>query len=113
MMGCDRCEERGGPFPICSVCGLYKPPVGRAVADAMANGMCDRDCPGYFADPRPKDLWPGERRGDAFPCVHCSECGGTGRIRGCNCGGVDIGIGVMHEPGCGTCEVCQGSGIKP
>jgi len=46
----------------CSVCGKRKGPSGRAVPDEMANGMCDRDCDGYYEEPDPGDLWPGERR---------------------------------------------------
>jgi hypothetical protein len=46
----------------------------------------------------------------------CESCGGSGEIavNGCTCGGVDIGVGEMHEPGCGReqCHACGGSGKR-
>jgi hypothetical protein len=44
----------------CTVCGKRKKPVGRAAALEMANGLCDQDCPGYYKEPVPGSLWPGE-----------------------------------------------------
>ena len=46
----------------CVVCGLRKKPRGRDAPLAMANGLCDHECPGYDRDPEPHDLWPGETR---------------------------------------------------
>lgn len=46
----------------CTVCGLRKKPVGRSAAAEMANSLCDHECPGYYADPKPGCLWPGETR---------------------------------------------------
>ena len=48
----------------CRVCGLRKLPIGRAAPLAMANSLCDHECPGYRDDPWPGSLWPGERMGD-------------------------------------------------
>jgi hypothetical protein len=49
----------------CEVCGRTKKPHGR---DTMDNGMCSYECDGYYEEPRPGDLWPGERREDfGFP----------------------------------------------
>jgi len=45
----------------CEVCGLPKKPVGRDAAPAMANSLCDSDCPGYRLKPYPSNLWPGEQ----------------------------------------------------
>ncbi len=44
----------------CTVCPRSKKPRGRSAAPAMANSLCDDDCPGYRLDPKPGDLWPGE-----------------------------------------------------
>lgn len=49
-----------GEVVYCTVCKLRKKPWGRAAAPAMANSLCDQDCPGYFAEPAPGELWPGE-----------------------------------------------------
>lgn len=63
---CPICDRVGGPRVVCTVCNMPKKPLGRSVALEMANGMCDSDCSGYFADPRPSELWPGERYGDSL-----------------------------------------------
>ncbi len=41
------------------------------------------------------------------PCP-CSKCKGAGvvKVGKCTCGGIDIGVGTMHEPGCGE-EQCE------
>jgi hypothetical protein len=46
----------------CTICHRRKAPRGRSVAAAMANSMCDDDCPGYRLDPYPGQLWPGETK---------------------------------------------------
>jgi hypothetical protein len=52
----------------CAACGLRKKPVGRSAPLAMANGLCDDDCPGYREEPKPGDLWPGEsEEGFGYP----------------------------------------------
>jgi hypothetical protein len=43
--------------PECVVCRRPKKPCGR---DNVDNGRCDSDCPGYYRDPQPGHLWPGE-----------------------------------------------------
>lgn len=50
------CERR----PTCTVCGRSKWPNGRSVPMACHGGGCDSDCPGYYQEPRPGHLWPGE-----------------------------------------------------
>lgn len=54
------CET--GCRPVCSKCGRDKAPVGRSIPPAMAGGLCDWDCPAYYTDQKPCDLWPGEKR---------------------------------------------------
>jgi hypothetical protein len=44
----------------CMTCGLRKAPRGRSVPVAIANGMCDTHCSGFYENPRSGDLWPGE-----------------------------------------------------
>lgn len=44
----------------CEVCGLRKKPRGRDAPAAMANSLCDYECPGYDMHPEPGHLWPGE-----------------------------------------------------
>lgn len=41
-------------------------------------------------------------------CQTCSKCNDTGSVDTgqCTCGGIDIGVGIMHEPGCGK-EQCS------
>ena len=48
----------------CTVCGRSKKPHGRSAPMAMANGLCDDDCPGYSQAPLPGCLWPGETAED-------------------------------------------------
>lgn len=44
----------------CLTCGLRKKPLGRDAAPAMANSLCDHECPGYREAPHPGTRWPGE-----------------------------------------------------
>ena len=44
----------------CTVCGLRKKPIGRDAPAALANSLCDYECPGYYGEPWPGFLWPGE-----------------------------------------------------
>ena len=48
----------------CRICGMRKAPVGRSVADAMANSLCNYECPGNNQEPRSGSLWPGESEAD-------------------------------------------------
>jgi hypothetical protein len=43
---------------------MRKKPVGRSAPLPMANSLCDSDCRGYYEDPKPGELWPGEKRSD-------------------------------------------------
>lgn len=45
----------------CTTCGMSKKPVGRSAPLAMANGLCDHECPGYLEEPYPGHHWPGEQ----------------------------------------------------
>jgi hypothetical protein len=56
------CET--GCRPECSTCGRAKAPVGRSVPGEAAAGICTSTnrCPGYYEEPKPCDLWPGEER---------------------------------------------------
>lgn len=47
--------------PVCTLCNLRKKPVGRDAGAAMANSLCDHECPGYHENPKPDHLWPSER----------------------------------------------------
>lgn len=53
----DKCTEDCERQPICAVCGRPKKPMGR---DSRDNGLCDSDCEGYYVNPLPGHLWPGE-----------------------------------------------------
>lgn len=44
----------------CTTCRRTKAPIGRDVAAAAAGAYCDRECPGYTAEPHPGTRWPGE-----------------------------------------------------
>jgi len=59
----NRIEEVGKAVD-CVVCRRRKKPVGRSAPLEMANSLCDFECEGYYTDPKPGDLWPGETRED-------------------------------------------------
>ena len=48
----------------CHVCKKRKKPIGRDAPMAMANSLCDHECPGYRDNPYPPHLWPNEDIGD-------------------------------------------------
>jgi hypothetical protein len=59
----------------CSTCGNVKAPRGRSVPDAIWDSFClpphpgMLGCEGYYEDPKPGDLWPGETEEDfGFAC---------------------------------------------
>ena len=56
--------EQIGTAVYCAVCSLRKKPRGRSAPLAMANSLCDSDCPGYYLEPYPGELWPNETRED-------------------------------------------------
>lgn len=49
-----------GVAVYCTVCNLRKKPIGRSAPLETANSLCDHECPGYYEDPKPGSLWPGE-----------------------------------------------------
>jgi len=59
-----------GRAVTCRVCGLRKKPWGRSAPLAMANSLCDRECPGWLLPPHAGDLWPGETAEEfGYPCA--------------------------------------------
>lgn len=66
------------------------------------------DCEEYFEieSLEPVDRMPSK--------VRCPDCHGRREVAAgrCTCGGIDIGVGIMHEPGCGKeqCGRCEGEG---
>ena len=58
----------------CTVCGLRKKPIGRDAPAAMANSLCNHECPGHHKDPYPGHLWSGETEPvpTGEPC--CADC---------------------------------------
>jgi hypothetical protein len=54
------CTEECERMPECKVCRKRKAPRGRDVPAVAAGSYCDRDCAGYYQDPEPGHLWPGE-----------------------------------------------------
>lgn len=59
------CTARCAAMPECTTCHRSKKPRGRDAGIAAANGYCDSDCPGYYADPQAGHLWPNEWSEDA------------------------------------------------
>jgi len=60
---CGRCTEASkevGETVWCTVCPSSKAPRGRSAP--IGAYYCDQDCEGYYQDPRPTSLWPGESR---------------------------------------------------
>ena len=58
---------RVGLLVHCSVCGDMKKPVGRS--GPLGVSYCEppwegEGCEGYWRDPKPGSLWPGERSDD-------------------------------------------------
>lgn len=51
-------EQTRGAAVQCSTCGYHKAPIGRSVPPQLR--MCDHSCPGYYQEPWPGSLWPGE-----------------------------------------------------
>jgi len=65
------CDDVGPELMTCKDCGRDMPPFGRSVGDAAANGYC-----GCLRNPwvHRSSLWPGERWGDALPCIGDVKC---------------------------------------
>jgi len=62
-------SDKRGIAVNCTVCKRRKKPIGRSAPLAMANGLCDDDCEGYRAEPRPGQLWPNELESEFGFCV--------------------------------------------
>lgn len=56
-------SETIGKAVYCAVCQRRKKPVGRDAASAGPD-LCDQECPGYYQEPHPGYLWPGEPEDD-------------------------------------------------
>ena len=56
-------SEVGAPVE-CVICHKRKRPVGRSVPIEMESSLCHYECPGYYEEPKPSDLWPGESRAE-------------------------------------------------
>ena len=53
--------EKVGESVDCATCGKAKKPVGRSAPPSIAADLCDSHmCDGYWDDPQPGGLWPGE-----------------------------------------------------
>lgn len=52
--------EVGPELVRCAECGREKCPRGRDAP--MESGLCGVCCEGYYDDPKPSSLWPGETR---------------------------------------------------
>lgn len=55
--------EIGPPLVECAVCGQQKHVQGRSMG-VLAQSKCHHECPGYWKEPFPSELHPGESRGD-------------------------------------------------
>ncbi len=67
----------------CTKCGHRKSPRGRSAP--LPIHLCDWECEGYYLDPFPGDLWPGETAEQfGYPCQGPAEHwpDGTGAARG-------------------------------
>lgn len=51
--------EKVGVGVNCTVCLKRKQPTGRSVPNAAA--YCNFECAGYYEEPKPGCLWPGEK----------------------------------------------------
>lgn len=63
---CERCAQVGGPLVRCTLCGRLKKPHSRDAAPAAGEYCSAWECTGYWTDPQPSTLWPGERWGEVF-----------------------------------------------
>lgn len=53
-------EEKVGVIVYCTLCHRVKKPCGRSAPMETAGSYCDSDCSGYYEEPKPGQLWPGE-----------------------------------------------------
>ena len=64
---CQRCQaaqNEVGETLWCTVCPRSKAPAGRSVGMEAYSSYCSSDCEGYYQDPHPTSLFPGESRLD-------------------------------------------------
>lgn len=54
------CTEACETMPDCERCGRRKQPHGRSVPLECGGSYCGWDCDGYWTEPKPGHLWPGE-----------------------------------------------------
>jgi hypothetical protein len=103
-------SERIGIAVYCTTCGHRKKPVGRAAPLSMH--LCNAfECDGYYQEPHPGQLWPGERESefgypcgthgtivsDDYPAWICADCGSRlGRLPADH-------ISTWHRGTCGWC----------
>jgi hypothetical protein len=60
---------RVGIGVVCKTCGHTKQPRGRSAP--LGSYFCDSECLGFYEDPKPGDLWPGETEEDfGYPITH-------------------------------------------
>ena len=52
--------DKIGMAVTCRECGMIKQPIGRSAPMGTAGLYCTTDCGGYWNDPKPSQLWPGE-----------------------------------------------------
>lgn len=64
------CKKVGPPLVRCTECGKRKCPLGRDPGMVAADSYCDwNGCEGYWQDPKPSQMWPGEEC-DPITCTH-------------------------------------------
>jgi hypothetical protein len=57
-------EPKIGAQVNCTFCRRRKKPVGRSAPMELASSLCDHECEGYYLDPKPGHLWPGETQAE-------------------------------------------------
>jgi hypothetical protein len=57
---CQLREDYFGYRVTCTICGRTKAPQGRSVPDALYGSICRMECPGFYEEPLPSNLWPNE-----------------------------------------------------
>lgn len=61
-------SDRVGIAVYCAVCKHRKKPISRS--QPLGMHLCNQhECEGYYQEPRPGSLWPGEKESDfGYPC---------------------------------------------
>ena len=55
-------SDKRGVAVECTECRQRKSPIGRSAP--LGAYLCDYECPGYYLEPIPGHLWPGESERD-------------------------------------------------